>query len=258
MKKDKKTENKKSELLSKWFKDHLTLIAVFLIILIFSAVFLRDAVIKTIDFFRENKKLSGQLLSLSSKKKLLDELDEAELEKSIEVMEKIFPSKKPSLGLLASLSTLADRENVIFSGIKLSPGRIEEMKREEIVRAKTPEKGKLNDFSVEFSVEGKLTNVSSFISALEKTAPIIKIESFNLQLTEERMTGLYTGNVQVDLKVYVFYQEPPEEIGPVEQPLPQLTSEEREFLSQLSQFETESFLLPGVPVGQETLFGPAH
>lgn len=245
--------------LSPWAREHFVPVAVGIIIVLFSLIFVRGMIFKTIKIFSENKKFKSQLSALTAKANSLAGADIKRLNSQVNIVERIFPSKKPSLSLLATLSSLSRDQNVLFLGIELSPGKIEKPKEdEEIKRAKSAETGKLRDFIVDFSIEGKLSDVSQFVTRLEKTAPVMKIESFGLRLGRSKESGLPTGEVKVGLGVSVFYQEPPETIGPVEQKLPSLIPEEEDLLATLAEFEAEAGFLPGVPVGQENLFEPGQ
>jgi len=252
----KQATKKKQDNLPPWLREHLVPIAVGIIILLFSLIFVRGTVFKILQLSSANKEFKKKLTSLTNKAVNLGRTDVGKLNSEVNIVEKTFPSKKPSLALLASLASLSREQNVLFSGIELAPGKIEEVKEEEeIKRATLIEAGKLQDFEVEFSIEGKLSDVSQFVTRLEKIAPVMKIETFGLKLGRSKESGLPTGQIKANLGVRVFYQEPPENIGPVEQELPRLTPEEQQLLLTLGQFETEASVLPSVPVGQGDLFG---
>jgi Tfp pilus assembly protein PilO len=250
-------KKKKTTPLSFKLREHFVPVVVAVIIILFSLLFARGIIDRVVKISKENKELKSSLSFLLLKANRLEKTDKKKLDLQISMMEKVFPSKKPSLMLLATLSSLAREEDVVLSGIELAPGRLEktESEEEDIKRAKATETGKLKDFTVDFSVEGKLSDVSEFVARIERVAPVMKIESFGLKLQKNRETGLPTGRIKASLTVMVFYQAPPQNIGPVEQKLPDYSEEENALLAILSEFETEASLLPSVPVGQEDLFG---
>lgn len=197
--------------------------------------------------------LRKKVAVLEGKIDFLEGINEPALERQVVELENVFPSRKPALNLLASLSKLAQSENVTVSSITLNPGAIEdEEEGDQIQRGKAVVSPPLQEFTLDFSVEGSLTQVGSFITSLEKTAPVMKIEEFSLSLGDQGVER----KVKVAMTVRVFFQDLPASLGPVDQALPELSAEEVALLGILNSYTAYEPVLPLSPVGKENLFAP--
>jgi Tfp pilus assembly protein PilO len=217
------------------------------------------------NIYRQQQELrtqERQLALLQSKVVQLQETSDAALQGQVAAFEQVLPSTKPALNLLSALSRLAREQGVILSAITLNPGRVEEagVSATEVERKQQAEKPKPQDFTLEFSVEGSLSQVGTFISGLERTAPVMTIEEFSLGLVGGRVdeeTGEFTpSRVKADLSIQVHWQKTPETIGAVEQPLAQLSEAEEQLFQTLQEFALYETVQPKVPTGKTNLFAP--
>lgn len=217
------------------------------------------------DIYKQQQEIRTQekkLALLQGKVTQLKETSDAALQGQITAFEQVLPSTKPALNLLSALSRLAREQSIILSAITLNPGRVEEggVAATEVERQQRAEKPKPQDFTLEFSAEGSLAQVGTFISGLERTAPVMTIEEFSLGLvgggvSEE--TGEFTpSRVKADLVVQVHWQKTPEKIGTVDQPLAQLSEAEAQLLQTLQEFVLYESVQPQVPTGKTNLFAP--
>ena len=207
--------------------------------------------------------LQGKIAVLTGKLEFLEEINQAAIESQVKDLENILPSRKPALNLLASLSQLAQSENVIISSITINPGPVEEIEEEndKIERKEQGDNPPLQEFTLDFSVDGTLRQVGLFITALEKTAPAMKIEEFSLSLEsslpDELVEQTESRKVKISLKVRVFYQDLPASLGLADQALPELTAEEVALLSVLNSYVVYEPIQPSAPAGKDNLFSPA-
>jgi len=207
--------------------------------------------------------LQGKITALTGKLEFLEGINQAAIESQVNDLESILPSRKPALNLLASLSQLAQAEGVIISSITLNPGPVEEEEGEDdkIERREQGDSPPLREFTLDFSVDGTLRQVGLFITALEKTAPAMKIEEFSLSLKSSPLDELVeqteSRKVKMSLVVRVFYQDLPISLGPTDQVLPKLTAEEVALLSVLNNYVVYEPIQPSAPVGKNNLFSPA-
>lgn len=210
------------------------------------------------------KTAKTKVVVLENKRDVLAGSSDAALTYQVGQLENLLPSSKPALNLLVSLSRLARQERVILSAITLNPGKVAKPKEETETTVERSggkiEAPRVQDFTLEFSAEGSLQQVGNFITGLEKTAPVMKIEEFNLGLASVFSSPLGrtepgTGNVKVKLLVKVFHQEPPESIGGVESPLADFSQEEKDLLERLGEFTISPPIQPLAPVGKSNLFG---
>jgi len=221
---------------------HFVPLAVIAMVTMLTLLIVRPTLIKVITGQQENQKNKKILAQLIDKAEKLSSIDEVEMQKRVKSIEEVLPSEKPVMELINVLEQLSAEKEVIFSGIELKPGTIEEK------AVNNPSKQKSLDIS--FNIEGKLANVSSFINDLEKTPPLMKIETMDLKF----IGGREEKNLQTSLTVKVFYQSAPETIGAVDQPLAMLTDEERETLKKISSYRIFPKIQATAVVGKEDLF----
>jgi len=112
------------ELKKEQIRENLVPILVIVVVFFLSVTVFRPILRNSLQLRLENKKLREQFESLNKKSQLLQSLDEVEVTKRVAKMEEVFPSEKPILNLIASLSQLAKEKNVTFGGITLNPGTI--------------------------------------------------------------------------------------------------------------------------------------
>lgn len=221
-------------------KEYLLPGGVILAILLISLTLLRTSISGIFTLRKENAQKEEKLSQLEKKSQELLVLDEGELTLKVETVERIFPSKKPVINLIASLDNLSKEEGISFQGIELKPG---------VISGKTAgeagTEGK-EEFSVSFSVAGNLDKVFSFMKKLEKTTPVMKVEGFSISL-------LGGDSVEVMFDVTVYYQEPPKTIGKIDIPLPKLRDIEQIF-SQLEAFKIFPEIKPVAQTGKENPF----
>src|SRR3989338_9942165 len=95
-------------------------------------------------------------------------------------MEAVFPSVKPIVPLMASLSQLAAQQNLTFGGVSLSPGSLSQGEAKSKDKKKTATD--LNDLRFGFQIGGDFDSISKFMRSLENTAPLMKIEEVGLTI----------------------------------------------------------------------------
>ncbi|PIS09674.1 hypothetical protein COT75_00560 [Candidatus Beckwithbacteria bacterium CG10_big_fil_rev_8_21_14_0_10_34_10] len=221
--------------------------AVLTVIVLTMTVF-RTSFMSVKKLFKMNKEARNELSQLEKKSQTLKSLDETEVSDRVLQLEKVFPSEKPVLNLLASLLSLSRQEGVRFGGIELNPGQIDNKGQVEVKRVETEEeeKGKaLSQFEIQFEIIGKSEAINSFIKKLEQTGPLMKIESLSLSLG---------ANLNTSLTVTVYYQSPPATLGPITQPVPLLSAQEREILDEISLYRTVEEITASSPVGKQDFF----
>ena len=188
--------------------------------------------------------LTKKLAALETKLNTLNGIDTVLIDERVKRMETIFPSVKPIVPLMASLSQLAAESNLSFGGISLSPGSLS---AGGTVTA-------LNDLRFGFQVGGDFDKISQFMQALENTAPLMKIEEVGLTIKTNPLFDRLETIVVADIKVAAYYQAPPKTLGSVDKPVKLLSRNEEILLNQLVSFKTFPPVLPQTAVGKENLF----
>ncbi len=238
------------ELKKEQIRENLVPILVIVVVFFLSVTVFRPILRNSLQLRLENKKLREQFESLNKKSQLLQSLDEVEVTKRVAKMEEVFPSEKPILNLIASLSQLAKEKNVTFGGITLNPGTIKissrvssKLKKREPSESEAKKAG-LQDFLINFVIEGKIENITAFISGLETTTPLMKIESFTIALEK--------GSASLNVRVY--YQTLPEMLGEIDKPVPLLTEKEKEILDEITHYRKIEPIKTISPVGKDNIF----
>jgi hypothetical protein len=215
-------------------KEKRTIIMVIVIILLLSGTVLRQSLLDALQTSQNLKKNKERLKILTQKADYLANLDGIALDKAVYELDQVFPSKKPSLELLYSLRSLALEDMVSLSSLSLKPGLIGVKSGKNKDQGGSEEyKDEVQDFTVDFSVSGESSKVFNFIKDLQKTAPLMKIESLQLSILDSNPTAMMVG---IKLNVRVYYQEQPPTIPAVDVPVQELSSQEKKLLSELKDF----------------------
>lgn len=220
------------------------LVGQILLLLVFLLVFIRPQAVKLNDNLTARKQLSKKATQLADKWETLTGIESVLIDERVKKMEAVFPSVKPIVPLLASLSQLAGEHELTFGGLSLSPGSLSE------AGAKSP----LNDLSFSFQVGGDFARISQFMQALENTAPLMKIESVALTIKTNPLFEREETMVAADISVAAYYQAPPATLGSIDKPVRLLTKSEEALLNQLVGFRTFPPVVPTAAVGKENLF----
>lgn len=229
------------------------IILVLIIIGILSATVFRQIIVKTLALVVGNNQKKKSLVELVNKSSYLQNLDQNRLNQRVKQVEAVFPSRKPVLELINSLKNLASKDKVSLGGFSLKPGKLEDSGEDLPVPQKTGSgTSQLESFEITFEVTGSFNDISRFTSDLEKTAPLMKIDSLSLTIkNKDQQVSLVTAAISVT----VFYQKPPDTIPAVDSPVVKLSEKEEEILNELSIFNYPN-LTPatGVYQGKSDLF----
>lgn len=205
-------------------------------------VVIRPLVVKLSQNLNSQRQLAKQLSQLETKLNTLNGIEPLLIEDRVRKMEAVFPSVKPIVPLLASLSQLAAEQGLTFGGVSLSPGSLS-----------GPETD-LNDLSFGFQIGGDFDRISQFMQALENTAPLMKIEEVGLTIKTNSLFDRLETIVVADIKVAAYYQAPPKTLGSLNKPIKLLSRSEEVLLNQLVGFRTFPPVVPLTAVGKENLF----
>jgi hypothetical protein len=189
-----------------------------------------------------------RLKQLTEKASLLESTSKDELTKKVKKTEEVFPSEKPAIQVINTISYLSQQAEVVFSGVELSPGMLSTPS----AKAKKEKISKLPSIQAGFTVDGSKENVFKFFDSLEKATPIMRIEGLSLSLTEAPdLIDIMSGAIEVS----VFYKQPPQSIGKVDSPLTLLTAEETAALTTIEGFVSLPQFAPNTQdLGKENLF----
>jgi len=204
------------------------------------------------------RKLVKNLKVLETKLDVLVGVDSILIDERVKKMEAVFPSKKPVVELLGTLSQLSGQHGLSFGGVSLQPGSLDE--EEEVKDKRKSKKQKatpsgLAGLKFGFQVGGDFADILAFMSDLENVAPLMKIEEVALTIKTNPLFERETTLVVADIDVEAFYQPPPKTLGAVSKPVELLSREDEVFLNQLVDFKTFEAVFPVAPTGKVDLFG---
>lgn len=227
----------------------ITQILVLILILILA---IRPMAFKLGQNLTTKKQLTKKLTQLEIKVTALNGIEPLLIDERVKKMEAVFPSVKPIVPLMASLSQLAAQQNLTFGGVSLSPGSLSQ--------SETKSKGKqkaatdLNDLRFGFQIGGDFDSISKFMKSLENTAPLMKIEEVALTIKTNPLFERSETIVVADIKIAAYYQAPPKTLGGVDKSVKLLSRSEEVLLNQLVSFKTFPPVVPQTTVGKENLF----
>lgn len=194
---------------------------------------------------RVNKQQKTELNKLEEKLQILEGIDKNLITDRVKKMEIVFPSDKPIVELLSSLSQLSAKHGLSFGGVSLSPGSLTDEKKGET---------DLSDLTFGFEVGGEFNNVLKFLRELENTAPLMKIDKVGLTIKTNPLLGIINTMVTADIDVSAFYQQAPKSLGGISQPVKLLSRSEEAILSRLFNFTKFQAVLPVAQTGKTDLF----
>src|SRR3989344_590579 len=228
------------------------LISQILVLLLVLGLIIRPQAVKLAANWSTQKQLTDRSVKLQTKLDQLKGIDAVLINERVRKMEAVFPSVKPIVSLMASLSQLAADQQLRFGGLSLSPGSLS------APAGKTKDKKKdpagLADLEFGFQVSGDFDKISRFMKSLENTAPLMKIMEVGLTIKSNPLFEREVTQVVADIKVAAYYQAPPESLGSLDKPLKLLSRSEETLLNQLVAFKTFPAIIPLTTAGKENLF----
>jgi len=243
---------KKEDELSKLLKEKRIIVLV-LISVIMGIVVLGPVLGKLRTRITDRNQLTKNLKQLEKKLSSLAGIDSILINDRVKKMEAVFPSDKPIVQLMGTLSQLSGQHGLSFGGVSLKPGNLS---KEEGKKSKKTTASDLSDLKFGFEVGGSFANILAFMSALENTAPLMKIEEVGLTIKTNPLFDAAKTIVVASIDVSSFYQPPPKSIGAVSNPVGLLSRDEEALLNKLTDFKTFEAVFPVAPTGKVDLFSP--
>ncbi len=200
------------------------------------------------------KKLTTDLGKLKTKLDVLSGIDSILIDERVKRMETVFPSKKPVVELISTLSQLSGRHGLSFGGVSLKPGSLKEEEETKKSKKKATTKAGLYDLKFGFKVGGDFDDILAFMNDLENIAPLMKVEQVGLSIKSNPLFERELTMVVADINVAAFYQPPPKSLGAVSKPVELLSREDEAVLNQLVNFKTFEAVFPVAPTGKVDLF----
>lgn len=196
---------------------------------------------QTLDYFKERTKIEelfNKIGMLNSKTEELKSVDEEAMKKDFVVALTVLPTDRDVPQAMNVLQGLINRSNLVLKSTVYSAG--------------TKNAGK-NGFSFTISVVGSLSSIKNFMSELQNSARVFKVESAELNF---QGTGSL---VEATMPLTVFYEPAPKTLITTDGTVPKISDSDQELITNLSQSihqtETQSTVsATSVPLGKSDPF----
>lgn len=193
------------------------------------------------------QKNEKKLAQLTVKSNYLKGLNQQNLTTRAGYLVKVLPEEKKVPYLFSLFKLIAQKNNLSVESISVSPGPLTENEN----------KGDgIPLLSFDQSLEGKMSDIKNYFAQLARTAPLMVVESFSL--TRSRDSGEGEEVMELSMMVKTPYLFMPEEIGSIETPLTEMTSDDdltfRRVSNLVIESDLESQISRKVPVGKPNPF----
>lgn len=206
-----------------------------------------------------------KLAIVTTKLARLNDMNEAELDSQLFEAELALPSKKPVFETLTSLSNQASESGIILGDYDFSPGQVatesaaEPSGQNENVSLDKP--GVLANMPLSLSLSGSSEGITKFLGVLSQSAPLIDVVKLSLATgtsSEEFQTQeseLIAPGASANIEISVLYALPPQDIGRISDPLPEITPDQLSALNVISNLNKYSQNLLPTSTGKVNPFG---
>ena len=183
------------------------------------------------DLRREDESVTEKVRLMTLKRDYLLIVDEEELSKKASFLAEAILKEKDAYLLVGMIKQIAGKNGFYVQSFSVSPGEMDS--GGEGGEVKTV-KNTVDKVPISFMVAGEKDRYLEFILALEKSLPILSIDSFDMTRGQQM--------VKLDLRVTAFYVGEKSEYGMIEIKLADLmlSSEDETLLAELSQYEAVS------------------
>ncbi len=220
------------------FGFEVSLLSVFVVPAVMLLMFFLSLSVVIMPKISEIKKIKSDRLAVEKKRDLvkakrnyLMAVDEVELKKKTEFLEKALLAEKDAYILVGLIREVAGNHGFYVQSFSVSPGEISSKEEEAKVDSEKSKTVATDRIPISFSVAGEKNRYLEFILALEKSLPVLAISKFEMSSSDKLAI--------LDLMVMAFYVEEKAEYGKVDLDLNDLilSEEEDDLLARLSEYE---------------------
>lgn len=188
-------------------------------------------------------KQKEELAQLSQKVAVLEGYDQSELKTRTNQVLKALPAEKDAPLLLATMRSLTNEYNLELESLNIDVGEVSTESAEPTTKEKP-----LPSLDLLLSVSGSLNDLYEFLSGVESTSPIIRINQ--VDITREG------DSTEAKIQLSSYYLVIPTDIGKASRQIIPITLEEEKIYQQLSRYKPAvvETALPSVVSGKENPF----
>jgi len=211
------------------FKIFLLPFALVIIFLMSLSLIIMPKISEIGDLMKESESVEKKTELMAVKRDYLLTVDEQELTKKSSFLAKAILKERDAYLLVGIIKQIAGKHGFYVQSFSVSPGEISLMGGEGEVKTV---KDAVDKVPISFMVAGEKDRYLEFILAMERSLPILSIDSFDMTRGQQM--------VKLDLKVSAFYVGEKSEYGVTEIKLADLMLSEKEeaLLAELGQYET--------------------
>jgi len=200
-------------------------------------------------FFDLRKDLAEQkkeLAALSQKEAVLEGYDQNELQNRANFALKVLPAEKDSPLVLVTVRSLIYEHNLTLSDLTIGVGSLGTESAK--LKTKAEEKEGVPSFSLSLSFSGALTDLYDFLTAIESTFPLMRLEELSFSREGH--------SIEANLELVSYYLALPQSLGKTDREIIPVTSEEEEVYLEINQYSSPEggVFLPPVTSGKENPF----
>lgn len=236
-------------LLSKFIKNNTDLALPFisiLIVIILIPLQILPTIQKIANFRNEINISSTRKSQMQQKLTILTSENSDSLQSMLIKVNQAIPSAKEIPSIFSSINNLASATSVSIEQIQVNVGEVSTSSTSSVLF-----KTSSNSVDFQTSISGTFPQVKDFLSKLEKTNRIFRIRSISFRQQEK--TGVLATNANINLIAY--FQALPSTIGKVEDPINQLSVQEKNNIGVLADvLDTQDVNLPSLPMGKPNPF----
>lgn len=190
-----------------------------------------------------------QIDGLTAKLNDLKSLSIPELTNSTSLLLGTLPENKDFYRVLSGIKGVFSSEGIIILSYQFNPGLVSSDS------SKNVDNSSGNSMTIKVSFQTTFDKLKGLISKLEKSLPIVTVDSIKYNGETASISGSLSS---VDIVVKSYYSPLPRVLGAVDKPLPKITSAKSDLIEKLKlytdYFVTENFNQGEVVVGKDNPF----
>jgi Tfp pilus assembly protein PilO len=228
------------------FRPFLFPVVVVVLMTLSGVLILKPKMTAFLDLRKDLAEQKKELAILSQKVAVLEGYDQNELQNRADFTLKVLPAEKNAPLVLATVRSLISEHSLTLSDLTIGVGSLSTESAK--VKTKAEEKEGIPSFSISLSFSGALSDLYRFLTAIESTLPLMRIEE--LSFSREGQT------IEADLDLVSFYLVLPQSLGKTDRQIEPLTSEEEKVYLEINQYSSPkgSVSFPYVTSGKENPF----
>jgi len=175
--------------------------------------------------------INNKIDTYENKAAALNNIDPVYLRKNLTALLLVLPEDKEILTVVGQVQGLLNKNQLSLQGMTFSNG--------------FPAENNISGFEIRIQISGDINNLDKFMKDLKEIPRITKISKLSLS------GGANSGSIQSDFGITAYFQPLPGSIQNLDQPVTEITGEEKDLLSKYEQYipvqSTTQRAAPAIP-----------